>query len=171
MLIASLARIVHDVGRAEDLAQDALVAALEQWPAAGIPDNPRAWLMTIAKRRAVGAIRREIRHDDKIAELGRTLPTAQEIETTSSPARTRAQDQKGIDFEEHVKGRRAAADGHRLSSGAFTAGSGGADADDAGGSAHRGPGVAMPLVTLGLCRKRLGRVVRPERMTTSQMWR
>ena len=52
-LIAGLARLVHDVGRAEDLAQDALVAALEQWPMSGIPDRPGAWLMTVARRRAV----------------------------------------------------------------------------------------------------------------------
>jgi predicted RNA polymerase sigma factor len=50
-LIAGLVRIVRDVGLAEDLAQDALVAALAQWPEAGVPDNPGAWLMTIAKRR------------------------------------------------------------------------------------------------------------------------
>ena len=50
-LIAGLTRMVRDVGVAEDLAQDALVAALEQWPATGVPDNPAGWLMTIAKRR------------------------------------------------------------------------------------------------------------------------
>jgi predicted RNA polymerase sigma factor len=50
-LIAGLTRIVKDVGLAEDLAQDALVAALEQWPTSGVPDNPGAWLMAIAKRR------------------------------------------------------------------------------------------------------------------------
>ena len=49
-LIAGLARVVRDVGLAEDLAQDALVAALEQWPQSGVPDNPGAWLMTTAKR-------------------------------------------------------------------------------------------------------------------------
>ena len=52
-LIAGLARIVGDVGLAEDLAQDALVAALEQWPAAGVPNNPGAWLMATAKHRAI----------------------------------------------------------------------------------------------------------------------
>ena len=52
-LVGALTRITRDVSRAEDLAQDALVAALEQWPAAGVPDNPVAWLMTIAKRRDV----------------------------------------------------------------------------------------------------------------------
>ncbi len=89
-LIAGLARMVRDVGRAEDLAQDALVAALEQWPASGIPDNPGAWLMTIAKRRAVDGIRREIRLEQTIAELGRTLETAEEIDID-------------IDIEEHVE--------------------------------------------------------------------
>jgi predicted RNA polymerase sigma factor len=52
-LIAGLARLVVDVGRAEDLAQDALVAALEQWPTSGVPDRPGAWLMSVARRRAV----------------------------------------------------------------------------------------------------------------------
>ena len=52
-LVGALARSVHDVGLAEDLAQDALVAALEQWPESGVPDNPGAWLMAVAKRRAV----------------------------------------------------------------------------------------------------------------------
>ena len=52
-LIAGLARIVRDIGLAEDLAQDALVAALEQWPEAGVPRNPGAWLMAIAKHRAI----------------------------------------------------------------------------------------------------------------------
>ena len=57
-LIAGLTRIVKDVGLAEDLAQDALVAALEQWPTSGVPDNPAAWLMAIAKRRAIDVLRR-----------------------------------------------------------------------------------------------------------------
>jgi RNA polymerase sigma factor (sigma-70 family) len=70
-LIAGLARMVRDVGVAEELAQDALVAALEQWPASGVPDNPGAWLMTIAKRRAVDLIRRNERLARKLGELGR----------------------------------------------------------------------------------------------------
>ncbi|GIE06664.1 DUF6596 domain-containing protein [Paractinoplanes durhamensis] len=57
-IVGGLARLVHDVGLAEELAQDALVAALEQWPAAGVPDNPGAWLTTVARRRAVDHIRR-----------------------------------------------------------------------------------------------------------------
>ncbi|MGZ8711510.1 MAG: sigma factor, partial [Thermoanaerobaculia bacterium] len=70
-LIAGLARIVRDVGIAEDLAQDALVAALEQWPEAGIPDNPAAWLMGTAKHRAIDALRRRTLLDRKPEELGR----------------------------------------------------------------------------------------------------
>ena len=57
-LIAGLARLVRDVGLAEDLAQDALVAALEQWPRDGVPDAPGPWLMTVAKRRAIDTLRR-----------------------------------------------------------------------------------------------------------------
>src|SRR5215472_9872973 len=60
-LIAALARLVGDVGMAEELAQDALVAALEQWPAAGVPDRPGAWLMATAKHRAIDALRRRQR--------------------------------------------------------------------------------------------------------------
>jgi RNA polymerase sigma-70 factor, ECF subfamily len=76
-LIGGLARMVRDVGLAEDLAQDALVAALEQWPATGIPDNPGAWLMTIAKRRAVDHIRRQVRLGQKLEQLGRERPAEQ----------------------------------------------------------------------------------------------
>src|SRR3954467_234023 len=57
-IIAGLARLVHDVGLAEELAQDALVAALSQWPAEGVPDNPGAWLTSVAKRRAIDHLRR-----------------------------------------------------------------------------------------------------------------
>src|SRR4051794_41954247 len=57
-LIAGLARMVRDVGAAEDLAQEALVAALEQWPESGVPDNPGAWLMATAKHRAIDRLRR-----------------------------------------------------------------------------------------------------------------
>jgi RNA polymerase sigma-70 factor (ECF subfamily) len=73
-LIAGLARIVRDVGRAEELAQDALVAALEQWPSDGIPGNPGAWLMATAKHRAIDALRRgkriERKHEELAHELG-----------------------------------------------------------------------------------------------------
>ncbi|HEY2162893.1 MAG TPA: RNA polymerase sigma factor [Gemmatimonadaceae bacterium] len=77
-LIAGLARIVHDVGLAEDLAQDALVAALDQWPAAGVPDNPGAWLMTTAKRRAIDAMRRDALHERKHAQIGAELEDERE---------------------------------------------------------------------------------------------
>jgi predicted RNA polymerase sigma factor len=72
-LIAGLARFVRDVGLAEDLAQEALVAALEQWPEAGVPDNPGAWLMATAKHRAIDRLRRADVHRRKTEELGRDL--------------------------------------------------------------------------------------------------
>ena len=77
-LIAGLARIVRDLGLAEELAQDALVAALEQWPESGVPDNPGAWLMATAKHRAIDLLRRSERLERKYEELGRRLE-AQEI--------------------------------------------------------------------------------------------
>jgi RNA polymerase sigma factor (sigma-70 family) len=70
-LIAGLVRMVRDVGVAEDLAQDALVAALEQWPESGIPDNPGAWLMATAKHRAIDRFRRNTRLERKLDEVGR----------------------------------------------------------------------------------------------------
>ncbi len=78
-LIAGLTRMVRDVGLAEDLAQDALVAALEQWPESGIPDNPGAWLMTTAKRRAIDLWRRNTRLERKHEELGRELEIQQKM--------------------------------------------------------------------------------------------
>src|SRR6058998_66166 len=77
-LIAGLTRIVRDVGLAEDLAQDALVAALEQWPESGVPDNPGAWLMATAKHRAIDRLRRNERLERKQEELGRELEIQQE---------------------------------------------------------------------------------------------
>ncbi|MGH3241291.1 MAG: RNA polymerase sigma factor [Spirillospora sp.] len=74
-IIAGLARMVHDIGFAEELAQDALVAALEQWPESGVPDNPGAWLMAVGKRRAIDRIRRGRRLEHKLAEIGRDLET------------------------------------------------------------------------------------------------
>ncbi|QKW40242.1 RNA polymerase sigma factor [Actinomadura sp. NAK00032] len=65
--------MVHDIGLAEELAQDALVAALEQWPESGVPDNPGAWLMAVGKRRAIDRIRRQQRFAHKLAEMGRDL--------------------------------------------------------------------------------------------------
>jgi RNA polymerase sigma factor (sigma-70 family) len=77
-LIAGLTRMVRDIGLAEELAQDALVAALEQWPNAGMPDNPGAWLMTAAKHRAIDAFRRNRLRDRKHEELGYELELEQE---------------------------------------------------------------------------------------------
>src|SRR5690349_2746605 len=77
-LIAGLARIVRDVGMAEELAQDALVAALERWPEAGVPDNPGAWLMATARHRAMDLFRRNKLHERKHAEIGRELEAQQE---------------------------------------------------------------------------------------------
>ncbi|MEW1602885.1 sigma-70 family RNA polymerase sigma factor [Streptomyces sp. NPDC093808] len=70
-VVAAVARIVRDVGIAEELAQDALVAALEQWPRDGVPGNPGAWLMTTARRRAVDLVRRRETYARKLAEIGR----------------------------------------------------------------------------------------------------
>src|SRR5919108_139174 len=72
-LIAALARIVRDVGLAEDLAQEAFVAALEQWPESGVPERPGAWLMATAKHRAIDRLRRASVHERKTAELVREL--------------------------------------------------------------------------------------------------
>jgi predicted RNA polymerase sigma factor len=76
-IIASLARLVRDVGLAEELAQDALVAALEQWPSDGIPANPGGWLMLTARHRAIDRIRRNERLGGKLSLLGRELEIAQ----------------------------------------------------------------------------------------------
>src|SRR5262245_11238836 len=72
-LIAGLARIVRDVGLAEELAQDALVVAMERWPASGVPDNPGAWLMATAKHRAIDVLRRRTRAGRKHEEIERDL--------------------------------------------------------------------------------------------------
>jgi RNA polymerase sigma factor (sigma-70 family) len=77
-LIAGLARMVRDVGLAEDLAQDALVAALERWPESGVPDNPGAWLMAAAKHRAIDLFRRNARLERKHEELAREIEAQQE---------------------------------------------------------------------------------------------
>jgi RNA polymerase sigma-70 factor, ECF subfamily len=78
-LIAGLARIVRDVGVAEELAQDALVAALERWPQSGVPDNPGAWLMATAKHRAIDHFRRNKLLERKHEELGRELKSQQDM--------------------------------------------------------------------------------------------
>ena len=88
-LIAALTRIVRDVGLAEDLAQDALIAAIEQWPESGVPDNPGAWLMTTAKHRAIDRLRRNERLERKTEELGRETVVQREmamadLETTTN---------------------------------------------------------------------------------------
>jgi RNA polymerase sigma factor (sigma-70 family) len=77
-LIAGLARVTGDVGLAEDLAQDALVAALEQWPASGVPDNPGAWLTAVARRRHIDGVRRQVTFDRKAQEIGRELAEAED---------------------------------------------------------------------------------------------
>jgi len=78
-IIGGLARIVRDVGLAEELAQDALVAALEQWPKSGVPDNPGAWLMATAKHRAIDLLRRNKRLERKHEEIGREIEAKQEM--------------------------------------------------------------------------------------------
>src|SRR2546422_6830740 len=77
-LIAGLTRMVRDVGVAEELAQDALVVALERWPGSGVPDNPGAWLMATAKHRAIDLLRRRTVLDRKQEELGRRLEAERE---------------------------------------------------------------------------------------------
>ena len=79
-IIASIARMVGDVGLAEDLAQDSLVAALEKWPEAGVPDNPGAWLMATAKHRAIDTVRRKKMLERKHAEIGVELEESQELD-------------------------------------------------------------------------------------------
>ena len=77
-LIAGLARMTRDVGLAEELAQDALVAALERWPKEGTPDKPGAWLMATAKRKAIDQFRRKKMAAEKHQEIGRDLEWEQE---------------------------------------------------------------------------------------------
>ncbi len=82
-VIAGLARLVRDVSTAEELAQDALVAALEQWPDSGVPRNPGAWLMAVGKRRAIDLIRRNERLERKQAQLGRELEIHADSDTST----------------------------------------------------------------------------------------
>ncbi|GAA4474715.1 sigma-70 family RNA polymerase sigma factor [Rhodococcus olei] len=84
-IIAAAARIVRDVGLAEELAQDALVAALEQWPQTGIPDRPGAWLITTVRNRAVDLVRREQNHTRKLAEIGRGLEETRPPDLPADP--------------------------------------------------------------------------------------
>ncbi|MBA2324246.1 MAG: RNA polymerase subunit sigma-24, partial [Pseudonocardiales bacterium] len=97
-LIAGLARYVRDVGLAEELAQEALVAALEQWPRDGIPDNQGAWLMSVAKRRAVDGFRRGAVRERKYAQLGRDLQTGGWEGTVEGPESGPAPDEISDDL-------------------------------------------------------------------------
>ncbi|MCX4764403.1 sigma-70 family RNA polymerase sigma factor [Streptomyces sp. NBC_01275] len=84
-VVAAVTRVVRDVGIAEELAQDALVAALEQWPHSGVPDHPGAWLTTIARRRAVDLVRRRENYARKLQEIGRSLETTVPAEEPAAP--------------------------------------------------------------------------------------
>lgn len=95
-IIAGLTRMVRDVGVAEELAQDALVAALEQWPVSGVPNNPGAWLMTIGKRRAIDYFRRNQRMSRKHEELGYELEPRQD--ESAAELETALDDQVGDDL-------------------------------------------------------------------------
>src|SRR5882672_10203759 len=85
-VIAGLTRIVRDVGVAEELAQDALVAALKQWPDSGVPNNPGAWLMAAAKHRAFDLLRRKKLLARKEEELGREIEAQHEMATPDPDA-------------------------------------------------------------------------------------
>src|SRR5262245_52126515 len=85
-LVAGLARLVQDIGLAEELAQDALVIALEQWPEAGVPDNPGSWLMATAKHRAVDLVRRRVRYERKLAVLARETAVRESAEPDPADA-------------------------------------------------------------------------------------
>jgi predicted RNA polymerase sigma factor len=85
-LIAGLARLLRDLDLAEDLAQDALLAALERWPESGVPDNPGAWLMATAKHRAIDQLRRRALRERKRAELGREIEVHREMATADLDA-------------------------------------------------------------------------------------
>jgi RNA polymerase sigma factor (sigma-70 family) len=95
-LIAGLARITGDVGAAEELAQDALVIALEQWPVQGVPDGPGAWLMATAKHRAIDLVRRRARYEQKLQEVGRDMETR--AETLGEPDVDKMDDHIGDDL-------------------------------------------------------------------------
>jgi len=92
-LIAALARVTGDVGLAEDLAQDALVAALEQWPSDGVPGNPGAWLTAVARRRYIDGVRRAVAFERKVEELGRAAARPAEYEDPMDE----------IEFDTHVE--------------------------------------------------------------------
>src|SRR5690348_8872762 len=95
-LIAGLARITGDVGAAEELAQDALVIAMEQWPVQGVPDGPGAWLMATAKHRAIDLVRRRARYDQKLREIGRDMEA--QAQTLGEPDVDKMDDHIGDDL-------------------------------------------------------------------------
>ncbi len=95
-IIAGLIRMVHDVGLAEELAQDALVAALEKWPESGVPDNPGAWLMATAKHRAIDRLRRDKRLTLKQEQIGRDLESR--TDTTEAEIDAALDDDVGDDL-------------------------------------------------------------------------
>jgi RNA polymerase sigma factor (sigma-70 family) len=95
-LIAGLARMVRDVGLAEDLAQDALVSALERWPQTGVPDNPGAWLMTTAKRRAIDLLRKRTLHERKEGQIAHEIET--QLESSVPDLDAAIDDQVGDDL-------------------------------------------------------------------------
>jgi RNA polymerase sigma-70 factor, ECF subfamily len=97
-LIAGLARLVRDVGVAEELAQDALVAALEQWPKDGVPGNPGAWLMATAKHRALNVLRRGKMIDRKHEELGHAIESAGQEERAATELEAALDDEVGDDL-------------------------------------------------------------------------
>jgi RNA polymerase sigma factor (sigma-70 family) len=96
-IIAGLARVVGDVGLAEELAQDALVAALRQWPESGIPPNPGAWLMATAKHQAIDRFRRDERLRSKLEQLGHELRVQQETAVLDGPPDLAAVIEDGVD--------------------------------------------------------------------------
>ena len=133
-LIAGLARMVRDVGVAEDLAQDALVAALEQWPESGVPDNPGAWLMATAKHRAIDRMRRA----DVLERKTRGARSRAGDRRPARRPRPRRRDRR------RRRRRPAAADLHRLPPGAVDRGAGRADAAAAGRADDRGDRARLP---------------------------
>ena len=134
-LIAGLARIVRDVGLAEELAQDALVAALEQWPESGVPDNPGAWLMATAKHRAIDQLRRrtvlERKHEELGREIRRRRPGRARGGVDGASTTTSGDDLLRLDL-------------HRLPPGALDRGAGGADAAPARRPDHRRDRARVP---------------------------
>ena len=95
-LVAALARMTGDVGAAEELAQDTLVIALEQWPVQGVPDGPGAWLMATAKHRAIDLVRRRARYDQKLREVGRDMEA--QAQTFGEPDVDKMDDHIGDDL-------------------------------------------------------------------------